>query len=393
MTWDAQEPRPPLRRGPRPLLLHLILASMPSPLSPAALLNWKHAWQCWKPGDDLPSFAGLVAPDAHLVPHPDHELIAGIAAYRRHPYRRALDEPPTIWCEGPTRVLDYGGYGPTVLFVPSLVNRAYVLDLAADASFLRFLAGNGVRPLLLDWGWPGAEERRYTLGDYVAGRLGRAIDALPEPVILAGYCMGGLFALAGALRHREKIRGLALLATPWDFHAANADVALRMEWLLETLEPLMRVMGTLPIDAIQSLFAMIDPHAVTSKYRKFAALDPRSARAHRFVAIEDWLNDGIPLAAPVAREIFRGWYVENATARGRWMIDGRPVDPAALDRPTLVAIPMRDRLVPPASAAALLRHVRNPSVLRPPAGHIGMIAGVTAPESLWHPFAGWVRSL
>ncbi|MFN7634110.1 MAG: alpha/beta fold hydrolase, partial [Acetobacteraceae bacterium] len=135
--------------------------------------------------------------------------------------RGTCPPPPTAWAEGGTRILDYGGEGPAVLFVPSLVNRAEVLDLMPDASLLRWLAGNGAHPLLLDWGWPGEAERSFTLTDYVAGRLERALAALPGPVVLVGYCMGGLLALAAALRHPGRIRALGLLATPWDFHAGE----------------------------------------------------------------------------------------------------------------------------------------------------------------------------
>jgi hypothetical protein len=112
------------------------------------------------------------------------ELIAGIAAYRRHPWRRDLAEPPVIWAEGGSRVLDYGGTGVPVLFVPSLVNRAYVLDLAEGQSMLRHLAERH-RVLLLDWGWPAEAERGFTLTDYIAGRLERALVAV-GPAVLVG---------------------------------------------------------------------------------------------------------------------------------------------------------------------------------------------------------------
>lgn len=83
-------------------------------------------------------------------------------------------------------MLDFGGTGPSILFVPSLINRAYVLDLAEEASFTRYLASKGTHPLLLDWGWPGPVERQFTLADYIGGRLERALRAINEPVILVG---------------------------------------------------------------------------------------------------------------------------------------------------------------------------------------------------------------
>src|SRR3546814_15335463 len=65
-------------------------------------------------------------------------LADGIEAYRRHPYRRDLADPPVLWQEGSCRLLDYGagaaraGGSAPVLVVPSLINRAYVLDLTAE---------------------------------------------------------------------------------------------------------------------------------------------------------------------------------------------------------------------------------------------------------------------
>ncbi len=323
----------------------------------------------------------------------DRALIAGIAAYRAAPYTRQLPEPPVIWEEGESRLLDYGGNGPAVLFVPSLINRAYILDLMEDASMLRWLSGQGMRVYLLDWGWPGEAERRFSLTDYIAGRLERALAAIAGPVVLAGYCMGGLLALAAALRLQPKVSALALLATPWDFHAADPEAARRVAETLPAMEGMLQFSGTLPIDALNALFTMIDPHGVGEKYRDFSTQDPSSARARRFVAMEDWLADGVPLAAPVAREALGEWYGANTPARGAWRVAGLPVDPAQLEIPAFCAIPARDRLVPAVSAQKLAAGLRRATVIEPAAGHIGMVAGTHAQSALWRPFADWMRSL
>ncbi|HEY4250750.1 MAG TPA: alpha/beta fold hydrolase, partial [Roseomonas sp.] len=249
--------------------------------------------------------------------------------------------------------------------------------------------------LLLDWGWPGEPERRFGLADYVA-RLERAVAALPGPVILAGYCMGGLLALAAALRRPARFRGLALLATPWDFHAGEereGAAAQAMAALAPLLDPVLEAAGTLPVDAIQTMFAALDPFGVAAKYRAFGRLDPGGARARLFVALEDWLNDGVPLAAPVARECLSGWYGRNLTAAGAWCLDGRPVRPGAWRKPAFIAIPARDRIVPPASARALAAAMPRARVHEAAAGHVGMVAGGNAETALWRPLADWVASL
>jgi polyhydroxyalkanoate synthase subunit PhaC len=325
----------------------------------------------------------------------DRALIRGLAAYRRHPHMRRLAEPPVLWAEGGSRLLDYAPHaqGPVVMLVPSLINRAYVLDLDEGASFTRWLAAQGVRPLLLDWGWPGALERGFGLIDYIAGRLERALMATPGPVVLAGYCMGGLLSLAAAQRRPDRVRALALLATPWDFQAADPPRARALAALLPMLEPAMQMVGALPVELVQCLFAMVDPFAIAEKFRRFSLLAPDSEAARRFVVLEDWLNDGVPLAAPVAREALGGWYGANSPAHGEWRVAGLAVGPAALTMPAFCAIPTRDRIVPPVSAEALARQLRRAMVHRASAGHIGMVAGSGAEASLWRPFREWLRQL
>ncbi len=416
-------PQPAHRRGPRPLLLHLGLAmlrtnTLPAGISPAE-------WRNLKP--DSPPWSAILDQVrtmlAQLGQHPNaapdilaaqiggsltqnHDLIAGIAAYRRHSWQRDLADPPACWQEGASRLLDYAPPNvprdappdaPTVLFVPSLVNRATVLDLTAAQSMLRFLAGHGVRPLLLDWGWPGTLERGFALADYITGRLHRALEAAcvlaGGPVVLAGYCMGGTLAVAAAQRQPQHLRGLALLATPWDFHAGDPARARQLAALLAGLEPMLSLTGTLPVDALQTLFTLLDPWGVGTKYRAFAQLEPESERARLFVALEDWLNDGVPLAAPVARECLAQWYGANQPANGEWDIAGMVVDPRAIRHPSFVAVPARDRIVPPESARPLAALIPGAVLHEPAAGHIGMVAGRTAEAVLWRPFLDWLRRL
>ncbi|MGO8916168.1 MAG: alpha/beta fold hydrolase [Stellaceae bacterium] len=270
------------RLGPRPLPLHLASAAtlwMSSraalPLLRAGLLPWRPellaaASALRRSLEPVAADAFAAAVDAELRARGD-SFVSGLDRYRHHPYRRALDDPPALWQEGSTRLLDYGaGGGVPVLVVPSLINRAYILDLAEGKSLLRFLAGEGLRPLLVDWGKPGAVERGFDLTDYIAGRLegaaAAAMAAAGAPLAVLGYCMGGLLALALAERRPGLVACLALLASPWDFHAERAGQARLLGEIAAPLARCFAALGEVPVDMLQLLFAALDPLLALRKF-------------------------------------------------------------------------------------------------------------------------------
>jgi polyhydroxyalkanoate synthase len=393
------------RLGPRPLPLHLAAAITSFASSHVALPLLKSGWLAWRPelkaaGAELERNLAAVGVEA-LAEAVERELrsradlfLKGIERYRDHPYRREASDPAVIWQDGSTRLLDYGGGGAPVLVVPSLVNRAYILDLMPEKSLLRWLAANGLRPLLVDWRAPGDLERRFTLTDYIAGRLEGALDAgataAGEPMAVMGYCMGGNLALALADRQPKRVSALALLATPWDFHAERPEQAHLMGALAPSLKAAFSMLGELPVDVLQTLFAALDPLLALRKFSRFAELGESDPRTREFVALEDWLNDGVPLALPVAEAVLAEWYGENATARGSWRVAGRVVDPARCTMPSLVVVPANDRIVPPGSARALGSALPLAETWTPALGHIGMVVSREAPRVVWEPLRNWL---
>jgi polyhydroxyalkanoate synthase len=412
-----------VRTGPRPLPLHLTTALMIWNSSLAAWPLWKSGSLPWSQDQDPdqgqasgPQEAERAARLREALEKVDPEafgkalqaqvnerlegLLDGIETYRKHDYSRDLPEMPLLWQEGSTRLLDYAPAAkpdaPVLLVVPSLVNRYYVLDLEEDRSFLRWLAAQGFRPLVIDWDAPGEAEKGFTLTDYIAGRLETALDVALKgakgPVFLLGYCMGGLFTLALAQRRQRDLAGLVLMATPWNFHAEQEEVSRFAGLQAGFLSPLLQGLGIMPTDMVQSYFALLDPLSVLKKFLAFGRLDASSEKARRFMALEDWLNDGVPLTAPVALECLMGWYGANETAAGLWRIAGHPVDPSEVTLPTLALIPENDRIVPPASARALAEALPDCEIVQPALGHIGMVVAGRGQELVWEPLAAWLRA-
>ena len=321
------------------------------------------------------------------------DFLAGVKAYRGHPYRRTLEPMPVVWSQGSTRLLDYGAPGAKgvpVLVVPSLINRSYVLDLTPKRSLMRYLARKGLRLFLIDWGAPGEEEKDFGLDDYIGARLSAALDFVTsqagKPALL-GYCMGGLLTLGLTALRPDEVLGHVLMAVPWDFHRPTSLAAGPLAALREPVEHTVDHLGELPGDMLQILFSLQDPGAVERKFRNFIRLNQTQAAARRFVAVEDWANDCVPLTARVTRETFFGWYGENLPGRGLWQVAGTPVQPRRMRHPALVIVPARDRIVPAESARPLADALPNGRRLIIDGGHIGMLTGARAVTELYTPIA------
>lgn len=283
---------------------------------------------------------------------------------------------------GRAALRDYGGAGPPVVFVPSLINPPYVLDLAEGNSLLRWLAGQGVRPLLVDWGTPSRDERDLDVAGHVETLLLPLLDAVGEDVALVGYCLGGTMALAAAMR--GPVSRLALIAAPWRFSGFPRDARDGQAALWRGAAPAAEAIGLFPIELLQAGFWQLDPARTVAKFEAFAAMDPDSAAAHGFVALEDWANDGPPLTLAAGRDLMECFFRDDAPGRGAWRVGGGPIDPSKLACPVLDIVSSTDRIVPAASAVGI------GDGLTLGLGHVGMMVGSRARVALWEPLAAWL---
>lgn len=380
--------------------------------SPAAWLHAKHALPSWSrplqpkirpllEENETAENESLVRALHEEAGRRFQDTLTGLTRYVIHPYRRnAGPEGAVLWQRDNVRLLDYSGRGacdggPVLLIIPSLINRAYVFDLQQEASFVTHMAQSGIRPLLVDWGEPLPALAHLDCAGYVERYLMPAMQWLArngtERVDIAGYCMGGVFAAALAQLMPQMARSLALLASPWDFHVPEffrieIDAPLR-----QSMTAMIRQQPLFPAAWLQSLFYMGNPWIFHRKYQKFAALDQEGPEAADFVALEEWVNDGVNLTAAVAEECLLGWVTDNRLASGGWRVGGVAIDPKTLSLPVFAAIPRKDRVVPPACAEGLVAAMPQAHVHRPLCGHLGIMAGRGADRAMWQPLAEWLR--
>lgn len=336
----------------------------------------------------LPLFLELLRKETKADAARRKAALAGLKAYQTADRAPPRTLPPELHRIGRAALLDYGGAGTPVLFIPSLINPPFILDLAPERSLLRWLAARGYRVLLLDWGTPSAAERSCDIGGHVTDLLvplGKALaDSAGTPPVLVGYCLGGTMAAAAACL--MPTAGLAMIASPWRFSGYGDGARARIAALWQNADPLCAALGLVPMEVLQSAFWSLDPARTIAKFEAFAAMAPGSDTAATFVALEDWANGGAPLSYAAGRQLF-DFFASDAPGSGAWQVGGQAIVPAELGVPAIDFVSTTDRIAPHASAIGFADRCE----LR--AGHVGMVVGSTAPDQLWTMLADWIRAV
>lgn len=317
----------------------------------------------------LPLFLELVRSVGARDPKLASKALEGLARYADRPRSAGRAPRPEVARAGPAALRDCGGSGAPVVLVPSLINPPNILDLDEQVSLADAIAECGRRVLLLDWGEARARGD-LDVGGHVSQLLVPLLQTLHEPPALVGYCLGGTMAIAAA--NLVAVDSVATLAAPWRFSAYPDDSRASLQRLWESSRSTAQQLDALPMEVLQGAFWSLDPLRTVTKFARFAELAPDSAAARRFVALEDWANEGEPLPCLAARELIEDLFGRDLPGEGEWHVAGQPIA-GSLDCPLLNIAAANDRITP---AAACPRG----DTRQIDAGHVGMVVGSARSE-------------
>ncbi len=322
-------------------------------------------------------------------------FIEGLNAVASSQFVRCETPFKILWQHGNCRLLDYAPRaisGTAIFIVPSLINRAHVLDIHPQHSFIGYLIRSGFRPFLLDWGTPDTETLSYCCADYISGKALPAFTAAREahdgPLALLGFCMGGVFAVAMSQLLGRTSDALLLLATPWDFSTVDSPRVALAGPATIMFRHALSIMHPVPSSVINLCFHLIDPWAIQKRYEKFPSLSEDEKEL--FLAVEHWLSDGVDLPTKVALETFIDWPHDNILHNGGLKVGRSWIEPQRITCPSFAVIPAHDRIVPASCALPLAERLLKCDVIIPELGHVSMMAGLNAPSAMWKPLCDWL---
>lgn len=333
------------------------------------------------------------------------KLAAGahsLASLPRDPDTGATPQD-TIWRLERARLLRYRGSAtrtglPPLLIVYALVNRPYMLDLEPERSFVRGLLEAGREVYLLDWGYPGPDDSGLGLDDYLYRYLHGAVQHLcarhgVPAVDLLGVCQGGTLSLCYTALEPARVRRLALMVTPVDFHAEGFLLSV---WLRHVdVNRLVDTLGNVPGSLLNWAFVALKPLSLSAgKALDLIEILDDPAQLATFARMAQWLQDSPDQAGRAFREFADAFFRRNALLHGDLAIGGRTVALERIGQPVLNVYARHDHIVPPAASqalGALLGHGQV-SELAFARGHIGIFASRHARSEVPQAVCRWFEA-
>ena len=303
---------------------------------------------------------------AEREPQLARDALEGLAAYQDAPRTLSRQQRPVACGIAGATLRHCGGDGPPLVLVPSLINPPSVLDLDPEVSLVDSCTAMDRQVLLLDWG-PATGRAMLSIDGHVEELLIPLLRHLDAPAAIAGYCLGGTMAIAAA--NLTPVERVVTMASPWNFSAYPTDGRASLARLWQHSRAAAESLGALPMEVLQSAFWSLDPERTVAKFSRFAHFEPNSAEARRFVALEDWANEGEPLPIPAARELIEDFFGADLPGQGQWRVGQRTISDA-LTVPALHLTARTDRITPAVTAPA-----HAGSVVGIDSGHVGMIVG------------------
>jgi polyhydroxyalkanoate synthase len=285
-----------------------------------------------------------------------------------------------------------------LLIVYALVNRPYMMDIQEDRSMIRGLLDAGIDVYLIDWGYPDANDRHLTLGDYVHRYIGHCVDFLRErchhdAVNLLGVCQGGTFSLCYTALHPERVKNLVTMVTPIDFHTPNNLLTHLIRHV--NIDLMVDSFGNLPGSLLNFAFLSLSPFRLAGqKYVDLVDILDDVSALKNFLRMEKWIFDSPDQAGEAFRQFAKDFFQQNKLVKGEVVIGDRRVDLKNIVMPVFNVYATQDHLVPPAASKALanLCGSRDYSEFSFQGGHIGIYVSGRAQREVPPAIAAWLKA-
>lgn len=274
-----------------------------------------------------------------------------------------------------------------MLFVPSWVNKYYIMDLREKNSMVKWLIEQGYTVYMISWINPTPQKCDFSFDDYAGLGLMTAIQQVKEQasvdqVHLAGYCLGGILvsAMVGYLEviDDKSVATATSFASALDFKGSGGMSLLLDEITIARTNQIVKENGYLDGRTLSFGFCLLRENELYWNYYVQNYLKGERPSAYDILY---WNTDSTNVCAPVHCFVAEDLYERNALIKPNAVqILGRPIDMRNVTTPMYLLTSEKDHIVKWESVFRSVSHLDSAPVKFVLAGS-GHIAGVINPPS------------
>jgi polyhydroxyalkanoate synthase subunit PhaC len=243
-------------------------------------------------------------------------------------------------------------YETPVLFVPSMINKYYVLDLAPGRSMYEYALSQGIQVFSMSWKNPTAAQRHWGLDDYLeqiinACAVTREITGSAQ-LHLAAVCAAGMLtsSVIGYLATRgdEQIRSSTTIVTGLDNSVEDTKLSIFTgPDMVEMIAGISEVHGVLDGRNLSTAFTWMRPNDLVWNYwvNNYLMGNPPPAFDILF-----WNGDSTRMPARTHRDFLEQALINAFTKPGAVKVFGTPIDMAEVKCDTYVMAGLSDHICP-----------------------------------------------
>lgn len=240
-----------------------------------------------------------------------------------------------------------------ILFVPSWINKFYILDMKPENSLIHYMLEQGHTVFVISWANPTRDHADKDFADYMTEGPLAALDVIrditgEEKANILGFCIGGILvtAMLGYLAAigDDRIASATTLATMVDFTNVGEIGVFIDEDRLEVLRGHMDEKGYLEAHHLQDMFSMLREKDLIWSFVEANYLRGEKPRAFDLLS---WNSDSTRLPSAMLLWYLEQVYLQNGLREpGALTLKGVEIDITKIKTPCFVLATTEDHIAP-----------------------------------------------
>jgi len=273
-----------------------------------------------------------------------------------------------------------------LVIIPPWINKYYILDLTPENSMIKWLTDQGHNVFCISWANPDESFRDIGFKDYMHDGALKAIEIAnktcnTDKSNVVGYCIGGtLLSMTQAWlegkKRKSPINSATYLTTLLDFEKAGDLRVFIDKDQIQTLKQTLQQNGIMDGKAMSLSFSLL---RASDLIWSFVINNYFMGKSPVPFDLLYWNSDSTNLPATMHCDYLQSMYLDNALAKGEYVLDGVKLDLSKIKTPTYYLYTQDDHIAPADAckdSVNLLGGSKDKAVVMGGSGHI---AGVINP--------------